>query len=196
MSQLTPVTEQDIRAFCESCSWTFQAWSIHRVFQDSLPPGDSRLARKHGYFLNRLGIISQEYTLLQIAKLDDPAIQSGKLNLTVDRIVEHGNWDRATRAQLEELRVELRILPSHLSVLRNKILAHHDRDVALAGTAVGGFPAGMDESYFEALHAFASLAHKATFGFIYAFDDFARRDTELFVADLVAMSSDGQVGNA
>lgn len=177
------LTNEDLLAFCDACSWTFQAWSIHRGFQDRLP-GNSELVRKHGYLLQRLSIITQEYTLQQIAKLHDPTGKPGQFNLGISFIVERGCWDDETQAILKGMRDELGELPKRLLVARNKVLAHHDRDNAIASRALGEFPEGMDDTYFETLQAFVNLVHHKRIGGPYPFDDLAKVDTEAFVEAL------------
>ena len=138
--------------------------------------------RKHIYFLNRLSIITQEYSLLQITKLHDRADSRGKVNLSLNFIVERGAWDPETRARLETMRLELSKLPARLADARNKILAHHDREAVHAREVLGGFEQGMDDTYFETLQKFVDLVHDRSIGGPYPFASFARHDTELFVA--------------
>jgi hypothetical protein len=171
---------KEVLAFCHACSWAFQAWSIHRGFQDHLSE-ESAFVRCHAFFLNRLSFITQEYSLLQIAKLHDRADQFGNINLGIDFIIERGDWDDITRTRLDDMRQRLSALPAHLSGARNKILAHNDRDAAVASRALGGFPEGMDDEYFETLQVFVSLVHDKCIGGPFLFDKFAKIDTTLFI---------------
>jgi hypothetical protein len=82
------------------------------------------------------------------------------------------------------MRHELGKLPTRLSDARDKILAHHDREVAVASAVLGGFPEGMDDAYFETLQAFVSLVHNKCIGGPHLFGHFAKLDTELFVEAL------------
>ena len=61
---------------------------------------------------------------------------------------------------------------------------HNDRDLAVAGTTVGGFPNGLDDEYFIVLQVFVDLVHSATVGGPWPFSTFAKIDTDLFLADL------------
>jgi AbiU2 len=192
MDQQTTLTAEEMAAFCRACSWAHEAWSLHRAFQARLP-ASGELAHRHGYFFNRLSHITQEYVLLEVCKLHDPAVQGRNVNLTLEFIVMNGDWDDATRTKLEELKSQLEAMSSHLTLLRRKRLAHTDRDSAIVGQVLGGFPDGLDESYFSALQEFVDIAHDASAGGPYPFDTFAHTDVELLVGDLaLAMEAHNQ----
>jgi hypothetical protein len=184
------LTAEEVRTFCEVCSWVHEVWSLHRTFQDELPTHEG-LRHRHGYFLGRLSVITQEYVLLQICKLHDPPVQgSGRhVNLSVDRVVTCGGWSDGTRAELERLRTNLHGLYRDVAPARGKRLAHNDRDTVLAGVRLGAFPAGKDEAYFRDLQKFVDLVYEESIGGPYPFDEFARDDVRLVIDDLLRVSN-------
>ena len=177
------LTPEHVVAFCGECDWTHEAWSVHRAFQDTLPTGDE-VVRKHGCFLKRLSHITQEYSLLQICKLHDPAVQGSCVNLTVDYIWRAGTWKGETRERLMGCVTQLTRFYQVLAPARRKLLAHNDREVKLQGKALGGFEVGADDVYFSVLQDFASVVHSCVVGGPFTFSDLARSDTESFVTAL------------
>jgi hypothetical protein len=177
------LTKEEVIAFCRACNWAHETWSVHRGFQDNLP-ADGELRRKHGYFLNRLSLMTQEYVLLQVCKLHDPAVQGRNVNISIDLIVKTGRWDDNRLAELQRMASELGKLYLHLAPARRKVLAHNDRDVAVAEQAMGDFPSGMDQEYFVTLQTFVDLVHDSVVGGPFPFSSFARVDTALFVEDI------------
>lgn len=138
------LTRDDVHAFCQLCSWTVEAWSTHRAFQDHAALNGT-LVRNHAYLLNRLSAITPECTLQQIMKLHDPAQTGGRDNLSISFVVEAGNWDSSTRDALDSMKRELDVFAECLRVARNRLLSHNDREVILAGVPIGGFPQGADD---------------------------------------------------
>lgn len=135
-------------------------------------------------FTNRLSVITQEYSLQQIAKLHDPAVQRGNQNVSIDFVVKFGQWgDREAGIKAIELR--LLKLWGYLGAARHKLLAHNDLEALRANNALGGFPEGEDEHYFEALQELANQVHdKWGDGGPYPFDDLAKNDVMEFLAVL------------
>jgi len=184
---MSTLTRTETIAFCQLCSWAYGVWSIHRAFQDDKRV-ESQFARRHAHFLNRLSAITQEYCLQQLVKLHDRATQSGRANLTISYVVERGDWDTTTLAELERLRDSLEELVDHVRVARNRILAHNDRDTILAGEPLGSFPEGKDDAYFEALQRFVNVVHDGVIGGPYPFDDLAAVDAEAFIDAFVGQA--------
>jgi hypothetical protein len=179
------LTVDEVRAFCAVCSWVHEVWSLHRTFQDELPIHET-LRHRHGYFLSRLSMVTQQYVLLQICKLHDPPVQGRRyVNLSVDRVVTCGEWNDDTRAELERLRTNLNRLYEDVKPARGKVLAHNDRDTALADVSLGAFPSGKDETYFGDLQRFVDLVHEKSIGGPYPFHEFAKADARLVIEDLL-----------
>lgn len=132
------------------------------------------------YFAARLSIITQEYTLLQICKLHDPAIQKWAVNVTIDYIVRFGEWGVDLK-QIRDHVQRLDILFDQLKSARNKILAHNDLEVITETVSLGKFTKGLDEEYFAVLQKLVNKVHEKWHDGPYPFNDLAVDDVEEFL---------------
>ena|SRR3990167_239924 len=173
--------EKTIKAFCEHCDWAYQCWMFRRHLYDENPMEKLLKHPNHCYFFTRLEKILQEYWLLEVVKLHDPARQFGSENLTVEYVLETGKWPQSLKIELNKLKIELDTFAGSLRSARNKLLSHKDKKAILSGKALGEFKQGEDESYFNALMQFASLAHNHITGIPYLFDDFTESDVSVFM---------------
>jgi hypothetical protein len=110
--------------FCKLCGWAYETWLNHRELFDRNPRATELQNSWAADELARLSTISQEYALLQVAKLHDPAVVSGKITLGIDYVVLYGAWDATTRGKLEVLQSQLNSFGSQLRGVRNKSLSH------------------------------------------------------------------------
>ncbi len=166
--------------FCKECRWAYQAWVTHKYLFDQNDKQADTLEKSIEFF-NRLSPITQEYCLQQIAKLHDPAVQMNDRNISVDFVVKFGEWGDK-EAEIKAIEARLAKLWGHLKPARNKLLAHNDLEALLADEALGGFPEGEDDLYFEALQELANEVHvKWVDGNPYPFDDLAINDVFEFL---------------
>jgi hypothetical protein len=177
-----PLDQTVINRFCAHVSWAEQAWLLRR----HLFPENKDVARlfegPHRYFFTRLQIILQEFWLSEVAKLHDPPMQAKRTNLCVDYVLEGGTWSTSTRATLKDLRDRMATFAAKIKDARNRLLAHNDLEVILSGDSLGTFEDGDDVAYFEALRAFAELAHQELTGKSFAFDKLTPNDVATFMA--------------
>ena len=173
-----------VEKFCGICNWTYQAWCMHKFLYDENPKVKSLMQSKHNGFFSRLSDITQEYSLHQIAKLHDPAMQRGKTNLTLEYILENGGWTQDIRDQLEAVKVQLDEFGKNLNAARNKVLSHIDLNSVLEDQIHSAFPQGADDEYFENLQEFVNIIHENTVGGIFPFDDLAKADAQLLAMEL------------
>jgi len=94
------VTPELVKRFGDACSWTYEAWTLHRALFDDSPEAAVFRTSKHAYFLQNVSIITQEYALLQLAKLHDPPGKGEAANLTIAYFVKFGKWTAETAARL------------------------------------------------------------------------------------------------
>ena len=153
-----------IHEFCALCDSAYQAGLVHRLLFDDNPEADrigtSRF--KNGYA--KLSEITQEYALLQIAKLHDPAVVSGKITLSIAYVVTYGGWEAGPQAELADLAKELNSFATKLRSARNQALSHNDLAAILSGGPLGAFEKDEDVSYFSKLREFADIACKEVGG--------------------------------
>jgi hypothetical protein len=104
-----------------------------------------------------LSFITQEYSILQLAKLHDPALQKNTINLGLEYIRKHGGWDPERARTLKRLHKELNGFFEYIGPARDKILAHNDQPTAVDDVLLGEFPKNADLEYFSTLEKFISV---------------------------------------
>ena len=176
---MEPISKDIAVKFCEVCNWAYESWVTHKLLFDDNQKTEDNID-KCPYFTQRLSIITQEYSLQQIAKLHDPAIQGNSLNLTVDYIVRFGEWGER-RDAIDEIHGKLRELWNRIKAARNKILAHNDLETLMADTDLGSFPQGLDDEYFEVLQELVNQVHEKWVGGLHFFNDLAKADVQEFL---------------
>jgi hypothetical protein len=182
-------SDKVVDEFCKLCSTAYWSWYLRKyLFDDE----SNKKYLEHRFFLSffgRLCDINQHHWLLQLAKLHDPAVQGGQINLTIDYVVEYGGWDTSTIDELVKLKEEMETLSKPTRIARNKILSHNDLASILDGGSLGGFNADDDIKYFDDLLSFANIVCEKTKGEICLFDDLIKRDIEIFMYHFKKMVS-------
>lgn len=176
---MNPISGDVAKKFCELCNWANECWLTHKRLFDKNDRKERTLGKAE-YFTARLSIITQEYGLLQICKLHDPAIQGGSLNITIDYIERFGEWG-SDRDRIRGLVSQLRALFEKIKSARNKVLAHNDLETLMDATVLGEFPKDLDEQYFSALQELANEVHGKWCDGQYPFNDLAGADVDEFL---------------
>jgi len=156
---------------------------MHRAF-DRDPRTSDLAASDHRYFLHNLSMMSVEYTLLQMAKLHDPAIQQHRPNLSLAFVIDFGEWDAETLEELKRLHSRLEGLYHRIRPARHRVIAHNDMATLLEGGTIGEMPAGSDEEYFGDLQAFASIVSERLLGIPFEFTVHAETDVLVLLKTL------------
>ncbi len=168
--------------FCKLCDWAYETWLHHRELFDNNPRAQELKQSFAGDELARLSIISQEYSLLQIVKLHDRAVVSGKITLSLEYIMDYGAWSDATKQKLEPLYKKLNDFANQLRGARNKLLSHNDLATILGGATLGAFTKGDDEIYFQNLQEFVNIIHEEIVGAPWPdFNNLAKNDVAAFL---------------
>lgn len=176
---MNPISPDVAKQFCELCNWAYECWVTHKRLFDENVKTETTIDRAK-YFTSRLSVITQEYSLLQICKLHDPAIQKSAVNITIDYIVRFGDWGADT-SEINQHALRLAALFDKLKSARNKVLAHNDLEAIMGAAALGGFPEGLDDEYFAALQELVNAVHEKWLGGPYLFNDLAGADVEEFL---------------
>lgn len=176
---MNPMSPDVAKQFCELCNWAYECWVTHKRLFDENVKTETTIGRAR-YFTARLSVITQEYSLLQICKLHDPAIQKSAVNITIDYIVRFGDWG-SDAAEVNRHALRLATLFDKLKSARNKVLAHNDLEAIMGAAALGEFPEGLDNEYFAALQDLVSIVHDKWLGGPYTFNDLAGADVEEFL---------------
>ncbi len=177
---MDPISKDIADKFCELCNWVYESWVTHKLLFDENENKENNIG-KCKYITSRLSIITQEYCLLQIAKLHDPALQGNSRNLTVDYMVRSGEWGER-KNEIDRIHAKLLELWNCIKPARNKILTHNDLETYRADEALGSFPEGADDEYFEALQDLVNEVHEKWVGGPYPFNDLAQNDVLKFLA--------------
>jgi hypothetical protein len=96
-------------------------------------------------------------------------------------MIECGNWDAGTKAQLIELRDKMLPFAARMKKPRNKLLAHNDLATILSAAELGAFNEGEDIEYFEHLKAFAKIVVNTVLCEHFDYDTAVPTDVALFV---------------
>ena len=170
-----------VRNFCELCNKAHEYWLNHLALFDNNPRNTEFMESIARNEWVRLSIISQEYSLLQIFKLHDPAGTSRKITLGIDYMLKNGGWPDSVRHSLVALKEELDNFANQLREARNKILSHNDLATIGAGATLGSFADGACENYFESLQDFVNIVHDQVVGGPYPFDNLVINDVAFFL---------------
>jgi hypothetical protein len=175
-------TREIVDLFSEACMWLHESWQTRKLLFDDNPDSENLKRPHYAHFFYRLHVILGQYCTLQLAKLHDPAVQSGRKNLSIDYMISEGDWDAATLRSLQFLRDEMTPLADIVKIARNKIIAHNDLELFLSQPVLGSFDPGMDDDYFRHLQEFASLVRQKTIGEVFVYDNLVRNDVNIFMA--------------
>ena len=93
-------TEVVVKEFLKICDWLFQTYQMRNYLFDENPDVNSIRTPRHAHFFYRIQEVFQESWLHQLAKLHDPAVQGGNVNLSLDYIIEFGRWDSEIKSEL------------------------------------------------------------------------------------------------
>ena len=177
-------SKQVIDEFCVLCERLLNTWQMRKYLFDE-NPNETVLKEPYlQHFFYRIQRILQESWLHQLAKLHDPAVQGGQnshINLSIDYIIDYGNWEPSIKIQLTEWRNKMAALAKPTRDVRNKILAHNDLVVLLESKELGGFDKGEDEIYFSHLCKFASLVRETVVGEPFRYDELVSNDVDAFM---------------
>ena len=171
--------------FCKRCDWAHEVWLNHLELFDNNPRNTELCNSSAGEEWKRLSIISQEYSLLQVVKLHDPAVMNGNITLGIDYVLTYGGWSDSVRRRLKKLATELSRFADPLRRgVRNKILSHSDLATIMAGAPLGAFDKGADEKYFKDLQEFVNTVHEQVIGGPWPFNYLVKNDVVAFLATI------------
>jgi hypothetical protein len=182
-----------IIAFRDLCDKALQSWQLRKLLFDENPDYYQLKAPHYAHFFLRLQIIIQDHWILQIAKLHDPPQSLGKDNLSIDYMIERGQWDASTKNELIALRNKMTsVLATTLKSPRNKLICHNDLETILQKhDDLGKFNRGADAEYVKHLCEFASIVCERVLGEQFFYDDHVSNDVDIFMAAF----SRGRVGS-
>ena len=176
------ITPDLARKFCELCNWAYECWTTHKKLFDQNPSPEQTLG-KAAYFHDRLSTIIQEYSLLQICKLHDPAVQGKSLSLTIDYMIRFADWG-LDEENITRLSSNLAVLYGKIAQARNKLIAHNDLEIIAQEKPLGVFAEGLDDEYFAQLQELVNCISNKWLDGPYPFNDLAGADAMEFLTVL------------
>jgi len=182
---MTALSNTVVKRFCEICNSAYEFWITHRTLFDSNPQVEKLVKGDCGAFFSRLSIITQEYALHQLVKLHDPAVQGNSINLTIEYIIDYGDWDQETFDTLKDLQSRMESLAKRIKPARNKLLSHNDLKTIIKNSTLGDFEEGADSKYFNLLQKFVNLVHDKCIGGPYPFKDLAIKDADILLSKII-----------
>ena len=179
-----------VEEFCSYCIWVNEIWKVKRIIYDDNPKLDLLFSKsRFPFLLCDLGIITKDFILQAVIKIHDPAMDNrGNSNLTLDYMIQYGDWDKHTRTRLARIRAILDKLAEPLKAARNKILAHRDIQTIEVGKPLGSFGKIRSTRYFNLLQIFVNIVGEKKGKGIYPFNNAmpindARAFLELIILD-------------
>jgi hypothetical protein len=96
-------SQEVVKQFEQQCMWAHQSWQTRKCLFDDKSNLPTFQQPHYEHFFLRLSIILQEYWMLQVAKLHDPVGKPGQHNLSVDYMIECGDWNAGAKIGNEVL---------------------------------------------------------------------------------------------
>lgn len=177
-----------IERFCALCDRAHECWLNHLELFDGNSRNTEFLESVIKDEWMRLFAISQEYSLLQIVKLHDPAVMNNNITLGIEYVFTYGNWSASVRDRLTTQKKKLDVLANKLRGVRNKILSHNDFATILDEATLGAFDEGTDTQYFAALQEFVNIVHDQVIGGEYPFCSLVKSDAAFFLRSINPIS--------
>ena len=148
---------KDFERFRDDCAWCRQVYLIHTALFHGNKQTDTLLRDVAGWFFYDLSAITQEYNIVVVGRLTDPAGQPGRPNLSAPylaaRLSELGLCSLEIDIALDEV-LSYREKITHS---RHKLVAHRDRNT-IANRSFGASHAMEDVNRFHSsLNRFCDL---------------------------------------
>ena len=171
--------KQDIEIFANYCVFMRSIY-LHtcELFETSSAEDKALMGNTAGMFFGDLNRVLNEYVILQVCKITDPAHDVyNNDNHTIAFLLEHYDFssDPPILKRLEELQARLEAFGKKLVAARNKLIAHLDRAAILAARPLG--PATDDEwnQFWLDLQDFIYIVHRKVTGSSFYLNGEARR---------------------
>ncbi len=179
---MTYHSEKIIKEFFGLCDWLLQTYEVRKYLFDDNPDECLLKEARHKSFFYRISIVFQESWMLQLVKLHDPAVQGGNANLSLQYIIEYGDWEPDFKQELVELKKAMDMLYLSIKEARNKLLSHNDYKTIIGQDVnLGEFNEGEDIKYFNALKEFCEKVSQEVLGLPFVYDTFVQNDIECFM---------------
>ncbi len=119
----------------------------------------------HVFFLDMMKVL-HGYLLLEFAKITDKPKSRNHENFTVTNLI-HSNRSMFAKNVFEKLCLlnkEINSFRKLIDSVRDKYLAHSDKNTRISEPTLGKFPEKEDDKFIHTLQEIASIMHEACFG--------------------------------
>ena len=161
---------QDIEIFANYCVFMRSIYLHTRELFETSSAGDKALMdATAGTFFGDLNRVLNEYVILQVCKITDPArdIRNND-NHTIAFLLKHYDplfsSDPPMSKRLEDLHDSMRAFGEKLRPARNKLISHLDRDAILADHPLGAATDQEWRQFWLDLHNFIYIVHRKITG--------------------------------
>jgi hypothetical protein len=167
MTAPTPPT--DIELFATDCVFMRSVYR-HRdeLYEKSNDAEIALMERTASLFFGDLSEVFRVYLILGVCRMTDPANQGKHQNLSVEFLLQHHEQDFSSEPnignQLKEISDKIIAFGKKLRPVRDKLIAHSDRDTIKAGVPLGGRPKEEWQQYWLDLQAFVNIIYKKVTG--------------------------------
>jgi len=155
--------EKSIEIFTEQARSAVVSRNVFiRLFENGsgIPDGEKAMHETAPYFFHWLNTALIDYTLLQAAKLLDPATTERdgliRKNVTCDSIILI-HPDSETQDRLKALGL-IDFWP-YITEVRNRLIAHSDEESFAAQQPLGAFPTKVGQKFYTNLQEFVNILH-------------------------------------
>jgi hypothetical protein len=159
---------EDIETFANYCVFMRSIYLHTReLFETSSIEDRSLMQRTAGTFFGDLNRVLNEYVILQVCKITDPAHDNrNNDNHTIAFLLEHYDFssEPSTLQLLQDLQARMRAFRQKLLPARNKLISHLDRDAILAGGALGAATDQEWDQFWLDLEKFIYIVHRKIVG--------------------------------
>lgn len=179
-------TKVVVKEFFKICDWLFQTYQMRKYLFDENPNLNTIRTPRHAHFFYRIQEVLQESWLHQLAKLHDPAVQSGNINLSLDYIIELGGLSKDEKSKLCSYVKEMEKISKSVKRARNKLLSHNDLKTITEGVSeYGNFDLGDDVRYFSSLNEFCEIVSQSVLNQPFIYDDLVQNDVDAFMTQFM-----------
>jgi hypothetical protein len=159
---------QDIEIFANYCVFMRSIYLHTReLFETSSADDRALMNATAGTFFGDLNQVLNEYLILQVCKITDPAKDyRDNDNHTIAFLLQYYDFsdDPPTLNRLDELRADMQTFRAKLPPARNRLISHLDRDAILAGRPLGAASDEEWNQFWLELQEFIYIVHRKVTG--------------------------------